>query len=125
SGSSSPAETGSVIAPAMPAKAGGGSSVLPIALPPVDVANWKVKSEPIAPPAGLKSHIPLDVKLMLGAAFPRPDIGQAAVFEQVFREKDTAQVIDWIQIDLTKDKPPARVHLWKDDTPREELPLMR
>ena len=43
--------------------------------------------------------------------------------EQVFREKDTAQVIDWIQIDLTKDTPPARVHLWKDNTPREELPL--
>lgn len=116
--------TVSVTAPAMAPKAGEGSTVLPVALPPIDAANWKVKAEAVAPPAGLKSHIPLDVKLMLGAAFPSPSVGQAAVIEQVHREKDTAQVIDWIQIDLTKDEPPLRVHLWKDDTPREELPLM-
>jgi hypothetical protein len=62
--------------------------------------------------------------MKLAAAFPSPNVGQAAVIDQVFREKDTAQVLDWIQIDLTKEGPPVRVHLWKDDTPREELPLM-
>jgi|GEM_PF-6796115 len=116
--------TVSVTAPAMAPKAGEGSTVLPVPLPPVDAASWKVKAEAVAPPAGLKSHFPLDVKLMLGAAFPSPSVGQAAVIEQVHREKDTAQVLDWIQIDLTKDGPPLRVHLWRDDTPREELPLM-
>ena len=101
--SAGPAATASVTAPAMEPKAGSGSSVLPVALPPVDAANWKVKSESVAPPAGLKSYIPLQVKLMLAAAFPSPSVGQAAVIEQVHREKDTAQVLDWLQIDLTKD----------------------
>jgi hypothetical protein len=99
-----------------PQSGGMSSWVPPNPIPPVDAATWKVTPDPVPLAKGLRSAVPLldDVRAVLLSGPSSPKAAALHVLRNAMRG---APQIEWVQYDLRKDEPVARVQIMPMDFP--------